>query len=104
MLRAIVGQLQAALADCDQALRTSPDDAFALDNRAFCHLKLGDLDAAISGFDAALKIDPNLAIAFYGRSIAKRKKGDVVGANSDAASGKSIWFGVADEFVRWGIE
>ncbi len=63
MLRAIVGRLQDALADCDEALKQQPGDAFALDGRAFANLKLGNLDAAISGFDAALKANPNLAIS-----------------------------------------
>ena len=104
MLRAIVGRLQDALADCDEALKQQPGDAFALDGRAFANLKLGNLDAAISGFDAALKANPNLAIAFYGRGLAKRKKGDTAGANSDIASAKSIWPAVVGEFAHWGAE
>jgi hypothetical protein len=68
------------------------------------YLKLGDLGAAISGFDSALKANPNLAIAFYGRGVVKCRKGDIIGANSDAASAKSIWPAVADEFVHWGVE
>ena len=53
--RAVIGQLQAALSDCNEALRLRPDFANALDRRGFVHLQSGRYDHAIADYDAALR-------------------------------------------------
>ena len=104
LTRAIVGRAQEGLADCEESLKYRPDDAYRLDSRAFCYLKLGQFDAAIDGFTLALGVDPKLANSLYGRGIAKRKKGDESGAESDMAAARAIKADISEEFRHYGIE
>ncbi len=67
--------LDAALADCNAALKLAPRNPSILDSRGFAHLAHGDLDAAIADYDAALALRPDSAISLYGRGVAKLKKG-----------------------------
>jgi tetratricopeptide (TPR) repeat protein len=60
-MRAIVGRLQSALADCNQSLRLNPNSANALDRRGLIHLQLDELDLSIGDYDVALRINPQLA-------------------------------------------
>jgi tetratricopeptide (TPR) repeat protein len=96
----MANQLDAALADCNEALRLVPNDEKALDSRGFVKLKLGQLEAAIRDFDAALRIDPKLFETLYGRGIAKRRNGDIAGGNSDMA----IEPMVEEEFNSYGLK
>ncbi len=101
--RAIVGDLQAALADCNEALKQQPDYANALDSRAFAYLKLGDLDKAVADYTAALKLDPRNEYSLYGRGIARQKKGDEEGA-ADIEEAKKIRATIVDDFARFGVK
>jgi tetratricopeptide (TPR) repeat protein len=75
---AIVGDLQAALADCNEALRLAPSVPAALGTRGLVLLQLGRFDEAIADHDAGLRIYAKSEISLYGRGVAKRKKkGDV---------------------------
>ena len=66
--RALVGELQAALADCNEALRLQPGVAPTLDSRGFTYLKMGEWDSAIDDYSSALQLDPRLASSLYGRT------------------------------------
>src|SRR6185295_18510448 len=46
--RAIVGELQAALADCNEALRLKPDVTATLGSRGLIYLKMGQWDSGIT--------------------------------------------------------
>ena len=78
--RAVVGILQKALADCNEALRLMPNNAATLESRGVVFLKMTQFDAAVSDYDAALRLNPNLASALYGRGMAKLKNEDGAGA------------------------
>jgi len=78
LTRAIVGELQVALADCNEALRLKPDVDATLDSRGLTYLKMGQWDSAIDDYSSALRFDPKLASSLYGRGLAKLKKGDVI--------------------------
>jgi len=104
MTRAILGQLQEALADCEQSLRMRPNDPYTLDSRALTYLKLGNPDAAITDYDAALGAKPELDSALYGRGLAKRRKGDTEGAERDIAAAKAINAAIADAFADYGVQ
>lgn len=102
--RVVLGQqLQQALSDCSESLRTQPHDARALDNRGFAYLKMRRADDAIDNFDAALGINPKLATSLYGRGLAKLEKGDREGANSDMAAATAINADIAQSMARYGI-
>jgi tetratricopeptide (TPR) repeat protein len=101
--RAILGRLELAMADCNQALQLRPGDANALDSRGLVYLKLGKFDDAIADYDAALKINPRIAASLYGRGIAKQRKGDSAGGDADVAAGKAMRASIADDFKRYGV-
>jgi len=102
--RAIVGELQSALADCNEALRLKPDVAATLDSRGLTYLKMGQWDLAIDDYSSALRLDPKLASSLYGRGLAKLKKGDIADGNADVAAAKAIETTIVRDFARYGVE
>jgi tetratricopeptide (TPR) repeat protein len=100
--RAIVGELLAALADCNEALRLKPDVAATLDSRGLIYLKMGQWDSAIDDYNSALRANPKSASSRYGRGLAKLKKGNTSGRNADIAAAKAI--DIVDGFVRYGVQ
>jgi tetratricopeptide (TPR) repeat protein len=71
----VIGDLQAALKDCNEALRLRPNFVDALDSRGLVNLKSGQTKNAIADFDAALKINPPadlVAVRPRPRQAAKR--------------------------------
>jgi tetratricopeptide (TPR) repeat protein len=101
--RAILGQLQDALADCNTSLQLEPNDPQVLDSRGFTYLKLGELDRSIADYDAALTISPRLPYSLYGRGMAKLRRGDTEGGNADILKAKKIQPDIADIFARLGV-
>jgi tetratricopeptide (TPR) repeat protein len=99
----MLGDLQAALADCNQAVRLAPNAA-AYDSRGVTFLKLGKWQAAISDFDSALRLDPKLASSLYGRGFAELKRGDRTGGNSDIAAAKALDRNILEYFARYGLQ
>jgi tetratricopeptide (TPR) repeat protein len=97
------GNVEAALADCNQALRAEPNVAETFDSRALVYLKMGQWDAAIADYNAALRLKPALASALYGRGYVRLKKGDAKG-NDDMARARATRATVADEFVHYGVK
>jgi tetratricopeptide (TPR) repeat protein len=102
--RTIVGELLAALADCNEALRLKPDVAATLDSRGLIYLKMGQWDSAIDDYNSALRVNPKLASSRYGRGLAKLKKGNTSGGNADIAAAKAIEANIVDDFVRYGVQ
>src|SRR5262245_53868536 len=94
--------LDAALADCNEALRLRPDYAAALDSRAFIHLRSGRFREAVADYDAALAGSPNDHYSLYGRGIAKLRTGDNQGGQADIAASKEVQ-DVAAEFTAYGL-
>jgi hypothetical protein len=100
--RAIIGQLEQTLPDCNEALRLE-SSATALEGRALVYLKSGQIDKAIADYDAALKTNPKLPGPLYGRGIAKVRKGDVAGGNADTAAAKDINAKIAEQFAAYNV-
>lgn len=63
-MRAITGDLEGALSDCNDSLRLFPNNKDALDSRGFAYLKMGKFDAAIADYTAALRLEPRLVFVF----------------------------------------
>ena len=101
--RAMTGQLDQALTDCNESLRLRTDP-YTLDSRGLVHLKLGHYDAAIADYDAVLKSIPDFPDSLYGRGMAKRKKGDTAGGDADLSRAKALRAEIVDEFSRYGIK
>jgi tetratricopeptide (TPR) repeat protein len=67
-----------AIADCTQALRLDPNNAYAAyayNNRGFAYWNKGQHDRAIQDYDQALHLDPNYAAAYNNRGNAYEDKG-----------------------------
>ncbi len=94
--------VDAALADCNEALKLKPDYAPALDSRAFIHLRSGRFREAIADYDAALAASPNDHYSLYGRGIAKLRSGDTQGGEADIAASKAVQ-DISAEFTAYGI-
>jgi len=75
VVRAQSGQLERALADIDEALKTVPDDADAVLNRANVLKMLGRPQDALDGYDAALRLRPGWQQAENNRGTALQALG-----------------------------
>ena len=95
----MIGQLDLALADCNEARRLQPH--LTGHNRAAVYLKLGRFDEAIADYDAILKSMPRESIAIYGRGLAKLKKGDAAAGDADITAAKAINPNIAGAFAAW---
>jgi tetratricopeptide (TPR) repeat protein len=102
--RAVTGQLEQALEDCETSLNLRPSDPRILDSRALVHLKQNDFKKAIADYDAILTIDPENAASFYGRGLAKQKMGDTAGGNADIAAATSMDGKIAERFSTYGVK
>ena len=101
--RAVIGRLQEALGDCNEALKLQPDYINALDSRGFVLLRIGKYDESIADYDAALQIEPKKVASLYGRGMAKRRKGDFAAGNVDIAAARAIKPNIMTEFTRYGL-
>lgn len=72
-----LGQLWAALADCDQAVDLGPDLDQAYNNRALCYSALGDLAAAVDDYDRAIDLNPFNTRARINLGATLRQMGDL---------------------------
>src|SRR5215470_9323016 len=90
----------AALPDCNEALRLDPKSPEAFDSRAFVYLRMGKFDRAIADYSAALARDAKRAESLYGRGLAKRRQGDAVG-DADIAAAKAIRPDIVEEYARY---
>jgi tetratricopeptide (TPR) repeat protein len=81
--RRMIGDLDAAVADQDQAIGLDPKYAGAYTNRGEARREKGDLDAAIADHDQAIRLNPKYVVAYIRRGNVKRDKGDVDAAIAD---------------------
>ena len=102
--RALAGQdLDAALRDCDAALRARPGASAFLDSRGLVELRRGEWAKAIADYTAALVGDSKRAWSLYGRGIAKLHSGDEAGAKADMAAAVLAHPTIADDAKGYGV-
>lgn len=100
--RAIAGQFDGAVSDCNEALRLKPDYINAIDSRAFAKLRAGRFKQAIEDYDQPLQLEPRKGASLYGRGVARRQSGDDTGGNADITLARAFKPNVAVEFSRYG--
>jgi tetratricopeptide (TPR) repeat protein len=71
-----LGQVWAALVDCDQAVDLAPDLDQAYNNRALCHSSLGDWAAALDDYERAIDLNPFNSRARINLGVTLRQIGD----------------------------
>ena len=102
--RALLDQdLDAALADCNAAVKLQPKSADYLDSRALVYLRQGKYDKAVADYDAALAIDPKISSARYCRGIARTRQGHAAEGQADIAAATAQSAKVAELYTRHGI-
>lgn len=102
--RALWGrELEAALADCDLALKKGGRNSSFMDSRGFVLLRMGRFAEAIRQYDAAIKAQPKHALSLYSRGVAKLRSGDKAGGEADIAAALAIEPRVTDEAKRMGL-
>jgi tetratricopeptide (TPR) repeat protein len=95
--------LESALADCDEALKKTPDFGPYLDSRGLVLLRLGRIDEAIVDYDRALAQRGDYATSLYGRALTWMRKGDRAKADADHAAALKISPRVEEEFAEYGL-
>ncbi|CAA9540536.1 MAG: hypothetical protein AVDCRST_MAG91-3816 [uncultured Sphingomonadaceae bacterium] len=95
--------LESALADCDGALKKSPDAPAILDSRGLVLLRLGRFDEAIATYDRALAKNPAMSTSLFGRAVARARKGDPRGSEADLKKALEANADVRDEFEGHGV-
>jgi len=103
-VRAVVGDLQSALGDCNAALKVRPFFIDALDSRGLVFLKLGMYPNALADFDAALKLNAKFASSLYGRGLARQHTGQPALAAADLQAAAQLDPDIASEYKSWGVE
>ena len=102
--RALGGrELDAALRDCNAAVRLAPQQAEPLDSRGLVYLRLGRFDRAIADYDAALAIKPKIPWSLYGRGLAELQTGAREKGEADMAASAAVAPHLAERAVRLGI-
>ena len=100
--RAVVGaELDAALADCNEALRIKPNDGESLGARGFTYIRLELYRTAILDYDAALAVKADNAQHLFARGTAKLRAGDEEGGNADITAAKAIDPKIEATFARY---
>jgi tetratricopeptide (TPR) repeat protein len=102
-VRALVGQLEPALRDCDQAVALTPDDPQGRTVRGMLLLKMGEFRRARDDFDAALAEVPDDALSLFGRGLARRATGDTAGGTADMEAARALAADIESWFVDSGI-
>lgn len=95
-------ELDAALADCNEALKAMPDFMPARDSRAFLHLKRGEFREALTDYEVVLKDAPMNYYSMFGRGVTKLRLGDRTG-NADIAAAVAAEKGLKEEFAAYGV-
>ncbi len=71
IVKLVLGDYEAAIADFDQAIHLKPDFTAAYINRGTVKRVLGQYEAAIADHDRAIRLKPDFAPAYNNRGIAK---------------------------------
>jgi hypothetical protein len=79
------GDLNLAIADHSQAIKTIPTEAAADNNRGLFKQANGSLGAAIADYNRALELDPKDAAIYRNRGLAEQARGDQKVAVQDYA-------------------
>ncbi len=82
----VKGDLEAAIADFNEAIKIDPKCASAYQCRGHARSLQNKLDEAIADYNQAIEIDPKQQDAYYDRGVARAQKGDFDGALADFSS------------------
>jgi tetratricopeptide (TPR) repeat protein len=85
-----MGELDFAIADFDEVIRQSPDNASAYYKRAIALGRRGDLRQAVTSYTEAIQLAPNYAPAYYNRGLLHRQLRNTQQAEADLAKARQL--------------
>jgi tetratricopeptide (TPR) repeat protein len=102
--RALLGQdLDKALDDCNQAVRSTSKFARALDSRGLVRLRRGEYKKAVSDYNDSLALMPENAWSLYGRGLAKLHLGLNAEGQADIAAARALQPKIAEQAAAYGV-
>jgi tetratricopeptide (TPR) repeat protein len=102
--RALWGEeLDAGLADCNAALKSSENRLGMLSSRGLIQQRRGDYDKAIADYTQAISLQPKDAWALYLRGVARLRQGKTGEGQSDIAAATALDAKVAERASQRGI-
>jgi len=102
--RALWGHdLNAALADCDEALRLGPHVSSFLDSRGLVNLRLRRFDDAIADYDRSLRLQPKNPWSLYGRGLARLEDGQKAAGEADLVAAEALDPKLAGKARQYGL-
>lgn len=101
--RAVHGQPESALSDCNRALALSPAAPDVLSVRAFVYLLLEQPDAAQNDCGQAMTRTQKLPVCLALRGKAKQAAGDATGGEADFAAVRALDAGIAKVLQAKGL-
>jgi tetratricopeptide (TPR) repeat protein len=103
-LRAIAGkELDAALIDCNEALKRAAKDAGTFDSRGLVNFKLGKMTDAAADYNMALSLDAHMPTSLYAKGIIELRGGKTAEGNDDITAAKRVEPLIADKFALYGV-
>jgi tetratricopeptide (TPR) repeat protein len=96
--------LEAALLDCNEALRLQPNDVTALELRSFLYFRMARYEDAIADCSESLKRSSKSAAAHYTCGLAKNRGRGPGSGNADISSALGIDSNVALKFESFGVK
>ena len=96
-------QIEAALANCNEAIEMDPDREGVIDSRGWAKIRLGRYREAIEDFDRSLAISPQLDSSLYGRGLAHLRLGETEAAQADLARARLLSFDIDESFGLYGL-
>lgn len=94
--------LEAALGDCDSAVRLEPS-AYSYRMRALVRMRMGNLKDARADIEKALTLESKNASVLYLRGILNAREGKTKAANDDIAAAKKMFPMVEKEYSAIGL-
>ena len=86
------GDFDRAIADCTQAIRLNPKNAYPYCERGLAYAGKSDDDSAIADFTQAIQLEPKDAHAYYWRGEVYQLKGQRAAAERDFAKAKELGY------------
>ena len=110
LARAAAGDLQKALADCNEGLAIvraarSSDDPDILESRGYVYFRLGQLDAALADFSKAVEswAYDGAVRSLYARAVIQQRRGDTAGVAAAFERARKFAPAIAEQMARLGV-
>jgi len=102
--KAVLWQVDAALADCNKAVQLDGKSLNALDSRGNVYFRMANYPAAMTDFNAVLTVKPDFAPSLYVRGLTRLKMGDEAGGKADIEAAKALIPKIADDYAGYGLK